>query len=349
MGFKVAGASNWLKETFDFKREGSGTERLRYLYHCQFHLEFPKREELIREVVEQEVLSRQNASFQGFGVALRLGCYLLSQYRNPADIPLFFEAKFANFDTVCGFDSEFIFVALADQTQEYLEAKHPEILEKLVARCGKAIGAPENGVEDFLASYSRWFPSDPGTMTDWAWYQLFTDIDEVELAKHHFEAWLKDAPDNEATWKSAKRALEEQNDYKRALLYAQRIEAQKTDLWDICSELRDVLKLQVENRDWREASETVSRLASHMDTFDGWHNIGLGRMIIHQAFRLASQTPREKIARYAIETAMGWMEHCDVAFNTLKESVAAAEKWAPELVKKLSSLLVAEAKRIEAR
>jgi len=69
-------------------------------------------EELIRYLFRQEIIAREKDSFQGIGEALWLGAYLLATYRNVKDIPLFCRAKFANFDTDCGFDREFMFVAL---------------------------------------------------------------------------------------------------------------------------------------------------------------------------------------------------------------------------------------------
>lgn len=117
------------------KSEDRGTydsnEKLRYsiLLSLQYDLK-DNDEELVRFLFEQEVVARENDSFQGIGNALWLGAFLLSKYRKVEDIPLFYRAKFANFDTSCGFDREFIYLALRNKTEDYVLTKFPEIHEE---------------------------------------------------------------------------------------------------------------------------------------------------------------------------------------------------------------------------
>lgn len=65
-----------------------------------------KREEMTRELFEQEIISRENESFQGIGENLEILTLLMRQYRRDEDRELFKRAKNANFDCFLGYDPE---------------------------------------------------------------------------------------------------------------------------------------------------------------------------------------------------------------------------------------------------
>lgn len=80
--------------------------RGRLLYALRFgavEVGEPEREEMVRELFEQEIISREKESFQGIGTNLELLAVLMEKYRKPEDDALFERAKNANFDCYCGF------------------------------------------------------------------------------------------------------------------------------------------------------------------------------------------------------------------------------------------------------
>ncbi|TCS95747.1 hypothetical protein [Hazenella coriacea] len=81
----------------------------------------PDDQELVRFLMKNEVESQWYDGWQGIGPSLVLISYLLTKSKNPENVWLFEEAKWANFDTYCGYDSEFIFSAGVAATCKYLE------------------------------------------------------------------------------------------------------------------------------------------------------------------------------------------------------------------------------------
>lgn len=79
--------------------------RLRLVYGLQFGVrELPEneREQMVRELFEQEVKACENESFQGFGAGMEMLADMMQKYRTSADEELFTRAKNANFDCWCG-------------------------------------------------------------------------------------------------------------------------------------------------------------------------------------------------------------------------------------------------------
>ena len=80
--------------------------RGRVLYGLRFdaaEVGEPEREQMVRELFEQEIIAREKSSFQGIGANLELLSVLMEQYRKPEDKPMYERAKNANFDCYCGF------------------------------------------------------------------------------------------------------------------------------------------------------------------------------------------------------------------------------------------------------
>lgn len=64
------------------------------------------REKMIRDLLEQEIISRENDPFQGVGDSLAILTLLMRKYRRPEDEEIFKRAQNANFDCVCGYDPD---------------------------------------------------------------------------------------------------------------------------------------------------------------------------------------------------------------------------------------------------
>lgn len=107
---------------FKYSSVDNYSKRYALAIELQYDL-LPNDKELIKFLMENEIESRANDPFQGIGEALNLLSYLLASFRDPKNVWLFEKAKCANFDTFCGYDSEFIFSAGVEATCHYLD-KH---------------------------------------------------------------------------------------------------------------------------------------------------------------------------------------------------------------------------------
>ena len=105
-------------------------EKSPYLYHCKhdeyygdtdenyftrlklcyallydvYPLETEQKKQIVREILETEIISRENESFQGIGSNLEILTYLANILDIPDKTALFQRAKDANFDCYCGYD-----------------------------------------------------------------------------------------------------------------------------------------------------------------------------------------------------------------------------------------------------
>ena len=84
-------------------------KRSRICYGLMFNvctIDETVREKMIRDLLEQEIISREKESFQGIGDSLEILTLLMRKYRRPEDEKIFVRAKNANFDCVCGYDPD---------------------------------------------------------------------------------------------------------------------------------------------------------------------------------------------------------------------------------------------------
>lgn len=67
-------------------------------------LETEQKKQIVRELLETEIISRENEDFQGIGSNLEILTYLANILDIPDKTALFQRAKDANFDCLCGYD-----------------------------------------------------------------------------------------------------------------------------------------------------------------------------------------------------------------------------------------------------
>jgi hypothetical protein len=140
--------------------------------------------DFIRFLFEQEIAAREQDSFQGIG-SLELAAYLLARFKDAKDIPLFARAKFANFDTGCGFSLEYIFVACREQTGEYLMAHHPDLIVEVKEYLGD-LNIPEY-FDDWWEHLAANYPDSEEKESLLALYDRSLALDLPEKAADHLE------------------------------------------------------------------------------------------------------------------------------------------------------------------
>ena len=105
----ISGDKNdYLYKKFRDKQFGDTDEnyknRTRLCYGLLYNYPCDDIEDIVRELFETEVISREKESFQGIGVNLEILTFMLKKYDNPDDLKLFERAKNANFDCWFGYD-----------------------------------------------------------------------------------------------------------------------------------------------------------------------------------------------------------------------------------------------------
>ncbi|HAJ96350.1 MAG TPA: hypothetical protein DCO72_01250 [Ruminococcus sp.] len=87
--------------------DGNYFTRLKLCYallYDVYPLETEQKKQIVRELLETEIISRENEDFQGIGSNLEILTYLASILDIPDKTALFQRAKDANFDCFCGYD-----------------------------------------------------------------------------------------------------------------------------------------------------------------------------------------------------------------------------------------------------
>lgn len=89
--------------------DGNYQNRKRLCYGLLFgvcNIPEPQREEMVRQLLEQEIISREREDFQGIGENLEILTLLMQKYRRDEDREIFDRAKNANFDCFLGYDPD---------------------------------------------------------------------------------------------------------------------------------------------------------------------------------------------------------------------------------------------------
>ena len=278
--------------------------RLKVILELQYDLKDSDLE-LVRFLFSQEVAAREHDSFQGGSVTLSLGAYLLARFRSPVDIPLFVQAKFANFDTACGFSSEYIFFALREQTEPYLEANFPKALQQIKEN-GRSLAVPEN-LDQWWQSLARAYPDSEDQESLYSLYERSLLLEEPEKALHYFELWLVQEPESESKLQRMRYEYRELGKFEQAAAATRSLLDQEDTLWDQTSLSRDLVELYCQAELFDEALAMARHLDTLLSSSDEWIGYGLGRMAIESVFKLALIHPDLHAAREAFALADSWL------------------------------------------
>ena len=182
--------------------------RERLLYALRFgaaKIGEPQREQLVRQLFEQEIISREKSSFQGIGANLELLAVLMEQYRKPEDEPLYERAKNANYDCYCGFETD----------ESYAE-QYPEDIYKYNIEDSIEL-AHELDMTDIVCELVDRYKAeglDGDRIFVFSWFSKFTgraDDEEIAVKGCYARAFEGDDPYNRSVMRqlsAAKRMIE---------------------------------------------------------------------------------------------------------------------------------------------
>ncbi|NOK60906.1 MAG: hypothetical protein GFH27_549289n112 [Chloroflexi bacterium AL-W] len=298
--------------------------RLKAILELQYDLKDADLE-LVRFLFSQEIVARRHDSFQECGEALSLGAYLLARFRDPVDIPLFVQAKFANFDTFCGFSSEYIFAALREQTEPYLEANFPEILQQLKEN-DRSLTVPEH-LDEWWQALAKAYPESEKHESLLSLYERSLMLDEPEKALHYLETWIAQEPESESKLQTMRYSYRQLGKFEQAAATTRSLLDLKKTLWDQTSLSHDLMELYCQAELFDEAIAMARHLDTLLSSSDEWIGYGLGRMTIHNVCKLALAHPDLPAAQEAFALADHWFARSnDLALVGRETAVQAAER-----------------------
>lgn len=281
--------------------------------------------ELIRFLLDAEISARATDSFQGAGDTLSILSLLLVEFgeEDTADLPRFWQAKQANFDTFAGgYDIEFLFCQHPpERVFALLAEQDPESAESLKKRYD-----PTQLVEDlprWRRSLTRRYPRRveqlvPDFAEDWA--ETFGDLD----AELNFGLQNAQTPEARARlYQRLERAPEALREW--------RLAAEEADSdWDQASALRSAMECAANAG--IETKGEAQRLDQLRHQIPNWNGLGLGRMSTHACFALAAVAQTPEIGEELWARARSWQADLDsFTLVGLEAALQAAELWGTPL------------------
>lgn len=311
----------------------------------------PEDEALVRYLFKQEVRSLEASPFQGVSEALQLGGWLLARFGRPKNLWLFYRAKVANFDTLCGFDYEHLFAAGARSVRQEVAAAPRRRRKRLHMLLEDYEIPTRKAIREWRVGKAACFPTDSELESRLEWISRALEFGDPDSARDLLDAWER-TPDEEAlpgnrTLMNLRRQMKQPE---KALLSARRLVDEAKSPWDETSALMSVVQVAAEAGHYPEAWDALRRIDLLFQENLDWKSYGLSLAAVEAALDLADKTPKED-------------PHCDQAFRLahgflgcgFRASLNVMEK-ATEIAKKLGDRVLeakyrkrtrAEQKRIE--
>ncbi|WP_343673142.1 hypothetical protein [Chitinophaga sp.] len=261
--------------------------RYRLLVALQYSSRLATDEAILAAFLKSEIRISENAVCGSAGESLHLCSYLLSTYRQPAYAELFYQAKFADFDTYCGYDREFILSAGIKETYQYMADVKPAFSEKFYEYFGTVCTTTEEELEEWKTFKARYFPDqlEIKDLTDEI--QLAIELSEQEIMIEKIDQWVASITE----W--TEQQLNQLDYYKRETgdtagrIWANErlLHFKKTD-WDKTSVLTDLAKFYIELKDRDNAWAKLQLLPGYLEKIPNWDAVGLGRFAVEAYFDL---------------------------------------------------------------
>ncbi|WP_028777379.1 hypothetical protein [Shimazuella kribbensis] len=306
--------------------------------------------ELVKFLMEQEIENRMNAPYQGIGESLNILSYLLAKFREPENVWLFEKAKCANYDTYCGYSSEFIFSAGVEATCDYLENqtitedhlylfKNKDKLREIYT---------ENEIEEFSEWMKEEFPDRIEVEETTTLFSRAIEFGDEEEGKRLFRLLEEEQLDAQTLYHYAK----DIKDYEKSIYYQSKHLEKAKSAQDKVSSLRSISILYCLSNDYIRAFETAKRWDQMLDELSIWKEIGLGRMLTETWFDIClglDEQNNRKLAFNSFDKGNNMLNQIkNHPLNLLKKANMCCKKFGtPNQQSVYMRLLEEEQKRIE--
>ncbi|MDC7126268.1 MAG: hypothetical protein PQJ46_11925 [Spirochaetales bacterium] len=173
---------------------------------------------LIRYALEQEVQWKSIDPYQGYNETLNILSFLLARYRNTENAFLFERAKYANFDTACGYEELFAFTAGVQKTWDYVSQfelgdSNPIFFEEKDAY----EDLTEEEIENLLKSLEDDYSDDRSLLSVEDLFEEALDLEDEQACQTLFSEIEKKENDCKALYDRAVRA----ELYEKAIIYGE--------------------------------------------------------------------------------------------------------------------------------
>ncbi len=243
---------------------------------------------LLQDLLRQEIEMHRKAPFQGLFPSIQLNSFLLSTFRNPENIWLFLDAKRANFDTHCGYDSEYLISSGIKQTFDLVDKSNNESKKDFYEYIGKSIDSieiTENDLKTWLTNKSSEYNDKPELENIEDEIQLAIDLDEKDILKKKIREWTESLK----TWNDQTLY---QLSYYEGLVdnVAGQISANeklfeiKSSDWDKATCLQTLSQLYLKSNNPIVAWEKIKLAQTYLSRISDCKEVGLGRFIVENAF-----------------------------------------------------------------
>ena len=255
----------------------------------------PGDEVLLRQLLQAEIARHRMEAFQGLYPAMELACTLLGSYQKIENLPLFINAKRANFDTFCGLDVQYLVsagiaqsYAAADQLDDDLREAFHDFLGATPAQCKIS----EQDLEKWRGRQARAYPQPLAFQSLDDEIEFLLELGEQDLARSKIKEWratsFQPTAQGWSQWLSWQRCIQNLDGMIEA---QQALLALEVDDWNRASRLRDLTGLYLQQGDMGAALQGIHALQTFRPHFKEWRNLGLGRFIaeLYLDYVLAAQ------------------------------------------------------------
>lgn len=298
----------------------------RYATLLAIQYDFQERDkELVRYLFQQEIDSLIDDDTMGTTAALLLAAYLLARYKDPVDIPSFYEAKHIDMDTASGFDIEFMYSALGCGTYEYIRTHFPDLYEDI---------KDEEEDDRFFQDLDSWWtrlceqhPAHPADEPDYTMYERHLYFGDLKQARKHIENWAVKEADDSDTSVTLMFAYKELGEHQKVIDILEVHLNQAKPGWDKVSVISDILKTYVALNSPPEAFAYFVQADAELSSFHHWKNVGLGRILVASAFEYVALCADDAIAISACKLTLGWFrEMTSINYHMLQNAEKATRR-----------------------
>lgn len=274
----------------------NGVRRAKVLWALQYD-HGPADLALVRWIAEQEAWCRREAPFQGMTEETELAGFLLAEHREVEDVWLHWRIKRANFDTWCGYDSQYLFAAGVQATVEFVRASDHEDRDAVLERLLTAEGEPfvsEEELDEWRQSCR--FSTDPDDEDPLTWVERAKLAGEAEQARRELTDWASGKPRDKATLSVLSYEWAELGDFAAAALALRESVAFADTAWDAASAWQRLAGLERQAGDADAAWQALVECRRALDDVANWQEVGLGRMYVEELFLLTAVAPADLAA-----------------------------------------------------
>ena len=246
--------------------------------------------EVLRFLLEQEILRAENDPFQGVGESLEVLAWLLAMRKHPEDALRFLRTKKANFDAHCGFDIQHVYVSGIPALQRFLETVPME--EPLRAELNEHIEDPlydGDEIEEWLAWRSDYFGRDWERETDLFRSDKLRDLNFAEESEEYLRRWEAAGREERDELQALRRRKLELGRYEEAVILTRKVLAFELSEGQRITENSILTKCLELDGNHLDALRALGSYIKELQTMKEWYRYGYGREAVERCYSLATQ------------------------------------------------------------